>query len=95
MIGKFLGRLFGAPEGSSGGNVVSSETYGEFEIRAAPVHEGSGWRVSGVIVKTIEGEQKTHNFVRADTCPDADSAAVMTQRKARQLIDEQGDRLFD
>jgi hypothetical protein len=74
---------------------VASETYEGFEIRAAPVNEPGGWRVSGVISKTIEGEEKTHRFVRADTCSDAESAASMTLRKARQLIDERGDRLFD
>lgn len=95
MIGKIFGRLFGAPGGSSGGDVLSSETYEGFEIQAAPVNEGSGWRVSGTISKTVEGEEKTHRFVRADTCSDAESAASMTLRKAKQLIDERGDGLFD
>jgi len=96
MIGKFLGRLFGGGgEGSSGGGVLASETYEGFDIHAAPVHEANGWRVSGVITMTVDGEEKSHQFVRADTCADAESAAQMTLRKARQLIDERGDRLFD
>ena len=94
MIGKFLGRLFGGSDGSSGGEVMASETYEGFEIRAAPISEANGWRVSGTISKTIDGDEKTHQFVRADTCSDADSAAAMTLRKAKQLIDERGDAIF-
>lgn len=74
---------------------MASETYEGFEIRAAPVSEPGGWRVSGVISKTVDGEEKSHRFVRADTCGDAEGAASMTLRKAKQLIDERGDKLFD
>lgn len=95
MIGKFLGRLFGGRGGSSGGAVVTTETYNDFQIHATPVNEANGWRVTGVITKTIDGVEKSHQFVRADTCADLDTAASMTVRKAKQLIDERGDRLFD
>lgn len=95
MIGKFLGRLFGGSGGSAGGGVLASESYEGFEIQAAPVSEANGWRVAGVISKTVDGEEKTHQFVRADTCADPESAASMTVRKARQLIDERGDGIFD
>jgi hypothetical protein len=99
MIGRFLGRLFGGsgePGESAGGRVLASESYQGFDIEAAPVNEGGGWRVSGVISRTLEdGDVKTHQFVRADTCPDAESAAAMTVRKAKQLIDERGDAVFD
>lgn len=97
MINKFLGRLLGGSGNgaSTGGGVVASESYEGFEIQAAPVQEANGWRVSGVITKTVDGEGKTHHFVRADTCSDADSAAEMTLRKARRLIDERGDAIFD
>jgi hypothetical protein len=95
MIGKFLGKLFGAPAENSGGGVVASETYRDFQIHATPVNEANGWRVTGVIVKTIDGEEKSHRFIRADTCADVDGAAAMTLRKAKQLIDERGDSLFN
>lgn len=98
MIGKLLGRWLGGsgePGESGGGEVLASESYQGFEIRAAPVQEAGGWRVAGVITKAGNGEDREHEFVRADTCADADSAAAMTVRKAKQLIDEQGERLFD
>lgn len=99
MIGKFLGKLLGQPSDgkgeSSSGDVVASEMYKDFQIHAAPVNEANGWRVTGVIVKTLDGVEKTHRFIRADTCADLESAASVTVRKAKQLIDERGDRLFD
>lgn len=95
MIGKFLGRLFGGSDGSAGGGVLASESYEGFEIQAAPVSEANGWRVAGVISKSVDGEEKSHQFVRADTCADPDSAASMTVRKAKQLIDERGDGIFN
>lgn len=95
MIGRFLGRLFGGRGGSSGGAVVTTEAYSGFEIRAAPVKEANGWRVTGVIVRTVDGVEKSHQFIRADTCADAESAATMTLRKAKQLIDERGERIFE
>lgn len=96
MMGNFLGRLFGGGSAeSTGDGVLASESYEGFEIHAAPVQEANGWRVAGVIVKTIDGEEKRHQFVRADTCADAESAASMTLRKARQFIDERGERIFD
>jgi len=94
MIGKLLGRMFGASGDGSGGSTLASEHYAGFDIEAAPVQEANGWRVSGTISRTIDGERHTHQFVRADTCGDADSAASMTLRKARQLIDERGEAIF-
>lgn len=95
MIGDILGRLFRGRDVSGDPDVLTSETYQGFEIRAAPVKETHGWRVSGVILKTIDGEDRTHRFVRADTCGDPESAASVMLRKAKQLIDERGDGLFD
>ncbi len=97
MIEKFVKRLFSSgKEGTKAeAKVVSSAHYNEFEIRAAPVKDSNGWRVTGTVVKEIDGTLKEHHFVRADACPDVESAAALTLRKARQLIDEQGDRIFD
>ena len=95
MISKFIGRLFGTQDTSVGGKALASEHYKGFEITAAPVNESNGWRIAGTISKTIDGTEKTHQFVRADTCGDVESAAAMTLRKAKQFIDERGERVFD
>jgi len=98
MVGRFLGRLFGGSRGASGAGATAagaSEVYRGFDIRATPVQETRGWRVSGVIAKSVAGAQKSHRFERADTCMDVESASAVTLRKARQLIDERGETLFD
>jgi len=38
--------------------------------------------------------EKTHNLVRADTINDYDEAVKASIGKAKQMIDEQGERLF-
>ena len=37
---------------------------------------------------------KKHDFVRADTYASRDDAIAFTITKAKQLIDQQGDRMF-
>ena len=68
-----------------------SEQYGDYEIIPAPVREEHGYRINGVIRK---GEHE-HIFIRADTLPSADACATEMIRKAKQMIDQQGDSVFN
>ncbi|WP_348996798.1 HlyU family transcriptional regulator, partial [Brucella melitensis] len=52
------------------------------------------YQVCGVISKTIDGEVKEYRFVRADRCPGIEDAASIALNKGRQIIDEQGERIF-
>ena len=90
---KCLSQLFSARDEPA----ASAEpvTYKEFQITPAPQRAENGWRVAGTISKTGEdGDTRTHDFIRADTVGERDAAIEMTLRKARQTIDEQGERLF-
>ncbi len=81
-----LSRLFGGgakPE-------AASETYEGFKITPAPAREGSRFRIGA----TIEKDGKTHNLIRADMLETLEEANAASIRKAKQMIDEQGDRLF-
>lgn len=69
----------------------ASESYGDYLITPASVKEEHGFRINGTISK---GEQ-VHTFIRADTLPSADDCAREMIRKAKQMIDQQGDRIFD
>ncbi len=69
----------------------ASETYGDYLITPASVKEEHGYRINGTITK---GEQ-VHIFIRADTLPSADECAKEMIRKAKQMIDQQGDRIFN
>ena len=87
-----LSRLFGGGGPKPG---RPSETYKDFTITPGPIREGDTWRVSARIEKEIGGGTKTHTLIRADTLADEEAAATASVNKAKQLIDEQGERLFD
>ena len=85
-----LSKLFGRkPE------QVEPVKYEGFQIFPEPINEGSEYRISARIEKEIGGEMKVHQLIRADTLGDADEAAEASLGKARTLIDQQGERLFD
>ncbi len=69
---------------------MPSVEYNGYVITPAPVAEGGAFRINGTIVK---GEQ-SHQFIRADVLPSAESCAEEMVRKAKQMIDQQGDQLF-
>lgn len=88
-----LSRLFGgstSPEAPD----EPTEIYKGFRIAAAPQSDSGGYRVGARIEKEVDGEVKVHHLVRADTLRGFDEAAALSLRKARQMIDEQGERIF-
>lgn len=90
----FLSRLFGGGSGEGGGTVGEPESYKGYTITAAPRPDGGQWLTAGTIVKEVGGETRRHDFIRADRHADREGAAAFSLRKARQIIDEQGDRVF-
>ena len=90
----FLKRLFGSEGGGARTREAPPQQYNGYTIVASPRQEGGGWRVAGTISREVDGETRTHEFVRADTGPDPEGAVNLTLSKAKRLIDEQGDRLF-
>ncbi len=91
---KFLGGLVGAGGGEAAGSAGPAVEYEGFAIRPDPKREGSQWRMGGVISKEFEGVMKEHAFIRADTFGAKDDADSFSIVKAKQIIDEQGDNLF-
>lgn len=87
--------------GGGGGAAAKEETSGDpvehkgFSILATPFTEGGQFQTCGVISKEIDGELKTHKFIRADRFSTKEDAIDVTLRKARQIIDEQGERIFN
>ncbi len=90
----FLSRLFGGSGGEVASEATASEDYKGYAISAAPKRDGSQWLTAGSISKDLDGETKTHDFIRADRHSDKDSATTFSLTKARQIIDEQGDTVF-
>lgn len=90
----FLKRLFGGGGGGGAAKQAAAVEYKGFSIRPDPFPSGNQFQTAGVIEKEIGGEPKVHRFIRADrhgTREDAENFAI---EKGKQIIDEQGDRLF-
>lgn len=95
-MASFLSRLFGG-KGKDGatGEPEASEDYKGFTVIPTPRPEGGQFRVSARIEKVVNGAPQRHDLIRADLVSSRDEAAAISTSKARQLIDERGDRLFE
>ena len=95
-IGGFLKKLFGAGEGGAppGPDRGKAVEYKGFTIIPAPRPHGGQYLTAAVIEKEVDGALRTHDLVRADTHGSAEDAGTFAVHKAKQVIDEQGERLF-
>ncbi len=95
---KQLKSLFGGAAADAGRNsgtapVQHEEDYKGFHIVVAPSRDGGQYRVGGRIYRTDQPD-RVHTLVRADQYPSLDVATEQTLMKARQAVDQLGDRLF-
>jgi len=91
----FLSALFGRGAGGETERVSEPVEYKGFIIRAAPYKNEGQYQSAGIIEREIGGVRKEHRFIRADAFASYDDAVNFTLGKARQIIDLQGDRIFD
>ncbi|EAR49762.1 hypothetical protein OG2516_04673 [Oceanicola granulosus HTCC2516] len=87
-------KLFGGASGRAKTPEAEPEEYKGFAIHPAPIEESGRWRVAARIEKQVDGEDKVHQLIRADTLDSRDAATEASVNKAKQMIDEQGERLF-
>ncbi len=87
-------KLFGGKPKAGAAPDAETETYNGFRITPAPQSDADGYRIGAVIEKEINGEVKRHDLLRADVVRSLDEAQAFSLRKAKQVIDEQGERLF-
>jgi len=84
-------RLFGGgskPE-------AEPEIYNGYRIIAQPHSAEGGFRLGARIEKDVDGETKVHELLRADLIQSREEAERFSILKAKQVIDEQGERIFD
>jgi len=94
-LGTMLGKLFGGGEKTPEAPVpAESIEYNGFTITAAPLKEDGQYRTAGTISQEIEGELRSTQFIRADNHSDRESAVKHSERKAQQIVDEQGKSIF-
>lgn len=93
----FWKSLFGGGSSKSAGPArpVREAEHNGFLIQATPYAEGGQFQVAGLIRKEIGGVAKEHKFVRADRFATLDDAADFAIMKGRQIVDLQGDRIFN
>ncbi len=86
------------PAGGAGGVSVEPTAqpveYKGYRIRPAPYRTKDQYQTAGTIEKDTPEGTKEHRFVRADTYHSRDDAITFTISKAKQIIDQQGDRIF-
>jgi hypothetical protein len=91
----FLKRLFGGGKAEEEPTVVAQVEHKGFLVRATPYKEGGQFQTCGVVSKEIDGVTKEHRFIRADRFTTLEDAVSVSLSKGKQLIDEQGERIFD
>ncbi len=70
--------------------------YKGYRILPAPyLNNNSSYQTAGTIEKDTPDGVKRHEFVRADTYDSRDDAVAFTISKAKQVIDQLGDRMFN
>ena len=96
----FFSSLFGrgsAPSqgAAKAGKAAAPVEYKGYVIVAAPFANNGQYQTAGTITREIDGVHKEHRFIRADAYASYDDAVNFTENKARQIVDLQGDRIFN
>lgn len=86
-----LGRLSAPAEAPP----IPTVEYKGYRIHPAPYRNNNGaYQTAGTVEKDTPDGVRRHEFVRADTYDSRDDAIAFTISKAKQMIDQLGDRLF-
>ena len=93
MLG-FLKNVLGGRGGDREPEGAEPVEHAGFTIVATPRKASGGWSTEGRIRKVVEGEEKDIHFIRADTSTSREAAVSLSVSKARKIIDEQGERVF-
>lgn len=93
----FLKKLFGGGDqkADAAPTIDGQEEHEGYVIKAKLMKSGSEYQIAGTIEKEIDGEIKSHSFIRADKYASKDDCIAATLSKGRQIISEQGRFLFD
>lgn len=94
----FLKKLFGGGAANAepeGDKVLGEESYNGYLIKAIEMKAGSELQLAGTIEKQVDGALKTYRFVRADRMASRDDLVALALAKGRQIINEQGDAIFN
>jgi hypothetical protein len=94
MTMSFWNVLFGGG-GAKAARTSDPVEYKGYVIVAAPYKNNGQYQTAGTIAREVGGVRKEHRFIRADAYASYDDAVTFTVNKARQIVDLQGERMFD
>ena len=95
IFSKIAGIFSGGGEANKSAAVAADpQEHAGCTIYAEPIREGSQLRLAGRIEKQVDGKKLVRTFVRADMFTSQEDALECTFRKARQIIDQNGQSLF-
>lgn len=96
LLGGFLRRLTGGggADDAAAAPLGPAVEYNGYTIQPAPRRERGQWLTAGVISKDFPEGAKSQHFVRAETHAAVEQARDFAVTKAKQIIDERGDKLF-
>lgn len=95
-LGDLLRGLKGARDPLSKDDApAGSEQYYEYTIEPVDMREDRHWLTAGIIRKEFPDGVREHHFVRGDRHGDKVIARNFSITKAQQIIDIEGDRIFD
>ncbi len=84
-----FGRLFGNKT-----KEPVAEVYNGYRIFAEPMKDDGYYRLCARIELDTETDVRVHQMIRADTFNDEGAAADAAIAKAKQVIDQQGEKMF-
>lgn len=90
----FFSKLFGTKEKTEQAAVVEPVEYKGFNIYQEALAESGQYRVAGRIEKEIDGEVKSHRFIRSDIVSNKNDADELMLKKSQMFIDQMGDNIF-
>ena len=96
MLKRLLRALFGSPSSeTTPSTTVDPIEHEGFQIYPEPQREGGQYRVAGRICKSINGELKSHHFIRSDLCGSPEQANELMVEKAKNFIRHVQDEMFN
>ena len=91
----FLRALFGRLGSAPPEKAAAPVEYKGYIIRPAPYKNDGQYQTAGTIEREIGGVRKEHRFIRADAFASYEDAVNFTLGKAKQIVDLQGERMFE
>ncbi len=93
MFKKIFGGLFSGSNEATGKSYDTYE-YSGFDVTPCPKSVGNGWSTEAMIEKVVDGETKTHHFIRSDNSGSEKLALELISSKVKMCIDQQGVQIF-